>query len=438
MKKWLVLVFLVAFSFSSVALAQGPDDFVFGDPLPDAPALAVRGEYGVGVQTAELVNPDQIDVLSISDDTPNPTYDRPLTVDVWYPAVIPDDAMPLVEYEDVLGRSDNPDRPLIPFSFTGRALRDAAPDASGGPYPLVIVSHGYPGSRYMLTYLTENLASKGYVVAAIGHTESTYRDTAPPTSALYHRPSDILFVLDQVAAGSVIDGELVDASNTALVGYSFGGYGALVAGGAGLSTFAANMLASRSGSDAIKAWEAGTFEADPRIKAMVLFAPWGMSVGLWDEAGLAGLELPLLFVVGSEDDVSGYEAGVVPIFEGAVNADRYLLTYLGARHNVAPNPPPEEAYAAGLHLDEWLRYDDSVWDERRMNNINQHFITAFLGLHLKGDASYAEYLDVIPDPTEGVYALDDAGNPTDEHTYWPGFLPRTAVGLMLEHHAPGE
>jgi hypothetical protein len=51
-------------------------------------------------------------------------------------------------------------------------------------------------------------------------------------------------------------------------------------------------------------------------------------------------------------------------------------------------PPPPEALEAGLHLDEYPRYADSVWDQRRINNVNQHFITAFLGIHLKDIESY--------------------------------------------------
>ncbi len=43
----------------------------------------------------------------------------------------------------------------------------------GKRFPLVFVSHGYPGSRYFMTYLT-NLESKGYVVAAIDHTDSVF------------------------------------------------------------------------------------------------------------------------------------------------------------------------------------------------------------------------------------------------------------------------
>ncbi len=37
-----------------------------------------------------------------------------------------------------------------------------------------------------------------------------------------------------------------------------------------------------------------------------------------------------------------------------------------------------------------------------------------------------------------IHAVDDAGKPTAEHTYWEGFQPRTAVGLRFESKAKGE
>ena len=114
------------------------------------------------------------------------------------------------------------------------------------------------------------------------------------------------------------------------------------------------------------------FEAsfDTRIKAIVAMAPWGMANGVWDQKGLEGLKIPTFFVAGSKDDISGYENGIKAIYDGAVNAERYMLTYVNARHNIAPNPPPVEALQEGLHIDEYLRYADSVWDQRRINNIN--------------------------------------------------------------------
>ncbi|MCA9912994.1 MAG: dienelactone hydrolase, partial [Anaerolineae bacterium] len=118
------------------------DAFVFGDALPDAPELAARGDYAVGVQTLEFVNPGQVDILNLSAENPTATYDRPLTVEVWYPAILAENQAELVAYEETLGRADQPDS-LIPFTFMGRAARDAEPDTTNAPYPLIIISHGY-------------------------------------------------------------------------------------------------------------------------------------------------------------------------------------------------------------------------------------------------------------------------------------------------------
>jgi hypothetical protein len=73
-----------------------------------------------------------------------------------------------------------------------------------------------------------------------------------------------------------------------------------------------------------------------------------------------------------------------------------------------------------------------------MNNVAQHFATAFLRLHLHGDEAMAEYLDLVPEASEGVWSVDDDGEVTDEHTYWTGFANRTAVGLILEQEEAAE
>jgi hypothetical protein len=39
-----------------------------GDPLPDAPKLAARGNFKVGVKTIQVVNPNQIDILSSNEE----------------------------------------------------------------------------------------------------------------------------------------------------------------------------------------------------------------------------------------------------------------------------------------------------------------------------------------------------------------------------------
>ncbi len=418
-------VILLGFIFClSILNAQTNDEFIVGDALPDAPELSARGPYKIGVQTLDLVNKGQIDVLK-SKDGIDPLYDRPLKIEVWYPAIVPVGTPERVVYDEVLGNSSDKKRPLIPFTYAGRAVRNAAPQYADGAFPLVIVSHGYVGSRLLLSYLTENLASKGYVVVAIDHTESTFRDANGFQSTLLNRSKDDLFVLNEMAILSKTKGflqGLVDVNNTALIGYSMGGYGALNVVGAGYSGKMDTFFTVMSGGS--KALQSRTtnnpdYKAsiDARIKAVVAFAPWGMQRNVWDAEGLKGVKVPVFFVAGSQDDISGYEDGIKALYKGVVNADRYLLTYANARHNVAPNPPPAASMQAGLHFDEYYRYAEPAWNERRINNINQHFVTAFLGIHLK-KKDYAKFLDVKENANDKL---------------WTGFKPRSCVGLELLH-----
>ena len=70
------------------AYAQtGQDDFVYGDQLPDAPLLSKRGVHQVGVRTLLLHNSNQLDILSSTKDN-DVFYDRPLKVEIWYPALL--------------------------------------------------------------------------------------------------------------------------------------------------------------------------------------------------------------------------------------------------------------------------------------------------------------------------------------------------------------
>ena len=84
----------------------------------------------------------------------------------------------------------------------------------------------------------------------------------------------------------------------------------------------------------------------------------------------------------------------------------------------------------------FTHYADAVWDTTRMNNIFNHFATAYFGVHLKGEADKQAYLDVVPHGKDAVFAVDRDGKPTATHTYWKGFKRGTAVGLVLEHAKP--
>jgi hypothetical protein len=82
-------------------------------------------------------------------------------------------------------------------------------------------------------------------------------------------------------------------------------------------------------------------------------------------------------------------------------------------------------------------YTDPVWDNVRMNNIMDHFVTAYFDYHLKGEDLKLTYFDLIPDGADGVYSVSN-GKQSEDHTYWRGFSAGGAVGLMMDHLAPGE
>jgi len=285
------------------------------------------------------------------------------------------------------------------------------------------------------------------VVASIDHTDSTYDNQTAFGSTLLNRPLDQLFVLNEMARLGASDPAgtlkgMVNADNTGLIGYSMGGYGVVNVVGGGYRPEAAafpNGPPNRLLLERAAGRPAYERSRDSRIKAAIAIGPWGMHVGYWDAAGLAGIRTPMLLVAGSADDVSGYEKGTRAIFEGAVNSDRHLLTFVHANHNAAaPIPAPAEAYAFSDAAKSfpYLHYADPVWDTVRMNNILAHFVTAYVDLHLKGDSTKRAYLDVVPQGKDAVFALDRTGTPAPTHTYWKGFKRGTAVGLVLEHRAP--
>ncbi len=413
----------------SCCFAQQDTATYFSVPPVDAPELAPRGPWAVGVRTVELVNPHQPDILRFDKDAGKaPVSDRPLTIEIWYPATIPPGKEERVIYESGMPGTPRPGAPTT-FHLLGKALRDAKP-VSGQAFPLIVVSHGYPGSRTFMTWLTENLASKGYVVAAIDHTDSVFGQQRPFTSTLLNRAADQIFTIDTLAARSHDPGDflhnVVDPSRVAIVGYSMGGYGALATAGAGYSPQGGAAKTVPGGY--LDRWLADSKEFQShrreRIKALVAIAPWGNQPpqNNWDAEGLAGIRIPSLFIAGDQDDVSGFEQGTRKAFRGAVNSERYLLVFENARHNVGGNPPPPEALG---NFTSRAFFDEPVWRKDRIAAINQHFITAFLDLYLKGDASRREYLTLPVKSPEGTQA-------------WKGFQARWGLGVEWYRYAAGQ
>jgi dienelactone hydrolase len=126
---------------------------------------------------------------------------------------------------------------------------------TGGPHPVVVFTHGYTGTFTDYTFLFEELASRGYVVASVDHTyeatavkfpdgrlvksvlgsylaKSAKMDEKTVTFAVSVRLDDLKFVvneLERLNAGNnhPFAGRL-DLSRVALAGHSLGGLTALL------------------------------------------------------------------------------------------------------------------------------------------------------------------------------------------------------------------
>ena len=389
------------------------------------------------MRTIELLQAAQADVLAFDPASGTvPRRDRRLTVDVWYPADIAGDARP-VTYEGSL--TAEPPAPPTRFTRPGIAVRDA--NQAAGRFPLVIASHGYDNESVLLSWLTENLASKGYVVAAIRHRDPAITERAKFSEPLLRRPLDIAFVAKSLQ-GALADANGIDASRVALIGYSMGGFGVLTAAGGELDPGGAAaglvpgglMKAYARGGDAREAVRVDA------VKAVVGMAPAGGSLNAWGADGLRAITAPLLLISGDRDGTVDYKSGARAFFDAATGSNRYLLTFRGAGHRIGLGPAPSEMRTR-LWDQDW--FEDPVWSADRLVGINLHFITAFLDRYVKDDASRAAYIDaLVPESAQGDWPASATGaygaySPgTDGITVWKGFQRQHAAGLELLHATP--
>lgn len=174
--------------------------------------------------------------------------------------------------------------------------------------PLVVYSHHSSGHRRAASYLCTHLASHGYVVAALDHSEVVAPELAiPPRLTPEQRAAraeqtwvparvpDIRFLIDQVQPTAMTGRRLVG-----IVGHSFGGWTAL----------AAPDDEPRIGS--VVALAPGGSEPTPpgTIPARLRFA-WGRNV-------------PTLYLV-AEDDATLPVAGMYQLYERTPATKRMLI-----------------------------------------------------------------------------------------------------------------
>jgi len=401
-------------------------------PGVDAPELAALGRYPVGIAAIEVTQPGQADPLQGRDEPA--VVDRHLPLSIWYPAAVPG---PGATYRSAL-----PGENGAGVSFTVPGIASPGARAAVGRFPLVILAHGYSNTPETLSWLGENLASKGYVVIApaFGDPSITIRTAAAAAGPIARRPLDIAFVAAEAqrrARAGQGPFASADADRTVLIGYSMGGYGVLAAAGApldpGLAGATRGILAPyvAGGPKAAELKVAG-------LKAVVAIAPPRAVRGadLWAAGGMGAIRTPTLFIVGSQDRTVGYDPGVRTLFAEETNAPRYLLTFREAGHSIALIGAPPEMRRSYWDKD-W--FEDSVWRKDRLMAIEAHFITAFLDRYVKGDMSKATYIDgLVPNSNDGSWAGAPPGRyagyspGAPAATLWKGFQPNKASGMSLE------
>ena len=412
------------------ALAAGRPPSTFG---PSAPALAPPGPYAIGTETLTLTQSGQVDVLAYDPATHEaPKRDRVLAVDLWYPSRAEPGA-PRAVYSAAF--PSEPPAPPARFTVPGIAVRGAP--FSGGPFPLIIVSHGYSNAPAAMTWITENLASKGYVVAAIHHDDPPITNAAEFVEPVLRRPLDIAFVASMLQR-TLAARHWIDPRRTALIGYSMGGYGVLTAAGAELDP-QGPLAKAVPGGLLLPYCRGGALRRALRVahlRAVVAISPaGGQPWNAWGAHGLAAIRTPLLLINGNRDRTVGYRRAGLRVFEEAIHARRYLLTFEEAGHDIGLDPAPPQMRGSLWNL-AW--FQDPVWSTERVNAINAHFITAFLDLYVKGESRYADYLNVrVAHAGRGVWPHDrdpyGAYSPgTGDITIWKGFQRSFAVGLELQ------
>lgn len=241
----------------------------------------VRGSFPVGVRTIEALDGAR---------------NRRFPCEIWFPAAAAhagQDLTPATQDEFTPAATSGPRRQA--------AVRNAA--ARPGRYPLLLYAHASLQHRRNATFLTTHLASHGYVVGALDHSEVVAPALARKDgesdaerdqrwqAIIGSRVPDVCFLLDHLLKNAVVDRALeCDAEQVGIVGHSFGGWTALAVNDVEKRIRAVVALAP-----------AGSSQRRPGILPVTLAFGWGRDV-------------PTLYLV-AENDTSLPLAGMYEIYE---------------------------------------------------------------------------------------------------------------------------
>lgn len=176
----------------------------------------------------------------------------------------------------------------------------AGESASALESPLIIFVHGGGGNRRSAAYLCSHLASHGYVVAAMDHSEVIAPELAPAPdetpelraarveAVIASRVPDVRFLLDFLLGGGAatatgVDGRLaIDHDRIGLIGHSFGGWTVLAV--PEVDTRVRSVVAMGPG---------GSSRPKPGILPLRLTFEWGRDVPVLYLAAADDVPIPL-------------------------------------------------------------------------------------------------------------------------------------------------
>ncbi|MEU8438340.1 alpha/beta hydrolase [Streptomyces sp. NPDC029216] len=233
---------LLAASAASAAPAAAVDTRTAGPELP-----APTGRFAVGSEDLHLVDRSRTDPWAH-------TGPRELMVTLRYPAQrgtgrAPAPYMSTEEARLILA-DKGLDKIIDPAAFAAtRAHARVGAHPAVGRYPLIVLSPGFTVPRATLTSLAEDLASRGYVVAAVDHAYESAATAFPGGRILTclacdqtqgpggreavteARAKDVSFLLDRLTGRHPVwrHAGLIDSGRIAMGGHSIGGASALTA-----------------------------------------------------------------------------------------------------------------------------------------------------------------------------------------------------------------
>jgi len=252
----------------------------------------------------------------------SPTSGLTLPVQVWYPTT--SDVTLTHLYDDLL---------------EGTALHETDPDCTE-PRPVLVFSHGNGGVRFQSIFLTEHLASHGFVVVAPDHVGNTFFDFGDLSTEvmMFRRPSDVAETFDWLADDAGLRDCVEPAAGYALSGHSFGGYTTLATAGAPLDVAASADWCAETDEwlcDGLAEWALANPEqpaadlSDDRVWAALPMAPAGYEALL---GGLDDLDVPTQVLGGDLDQITSMAEQVTPLYTGLTVSPRHLGELVGANH----------------------------------------------------------------------------------------------------------